>query len=1458
MLTLVGLIVVLLLLLQNSNVQTWLTGKVADYLSEELNTTISLSRIDFEFLHTLVLEDVYMADQKGDTLGYVHRLELDGIAFNKESGQVDLGTIHLYDPCFALRANELDSSLNLQFIIDYFSPEVPDTTESAPFFMTVENLTIHNGKFIFDDPHLGTFPGLMQYGDLSIDRINVNLNDLELLGDSLHVNIAQAEGRDKCGMELHSLSGAASMSNNIILLQDAHLSTAEAELNGQIAFKYSTIGDFLEFNTKVKMDHDLVNSKLNMKELRYFANELGFINKEIFIDGRISGRVSNLRSKDIFIKLDENTWFKGDFRMDGLPDFENTFITLNVNELVSNKKELERIPAPPFEKGDFIQTPEAFSRLGQMRFEGNYTGFINDFTAFGTLQTAIGSVTSDITLSEDDDTYSYKGKLNMDHFDLGRFVLNDAMGPITAQLKVEGSGLNLDDLKANIDGRINDIELNDYRYQNIKIKGVFADKFFNGDLKISDENLFADFSGKVDLSKKNPTFSFDADIANIDLVDLHFYDVAYSSLSLYISADATGNSLQTLEGSVKLSEIEYCSMDQECRVEEISLTAHKIPEGQEITVESSLVDGRIAGEFKFETLSLTMMEILSELIPSIENEGKDNPHAEKFVMSAKIHDFSIINEFFIPELDVSDGTTLNMSIDDKANKFTAIIVSDAISYTDFRMEGLTVDARRQDSAIYFTTLSDYFFVNDSLSFNNFALDGRTEQDTIYTALSWENELDGHRGDINTQLTVRGNENFDLVFNSAAVTLQDQQWVFDPNARVQIDSTRFQFYDFNIVNDLQRIGVSGIIVEHPKPWLNVELHAFEMSNFNPFLKGTGLQLQGSVTGEANLRDAYNKKLLSADLIGLNFVVNGYEIGDICLESTYDVVNNRMMMAGELSRLDKNEVSFGGWYSPSDEVSPLNMNLQLNHLNLAFINSFVSEGISDITGTLSGNIELTGRPEAPELNGGMDFEDVSVHVDYLNTTYFIKESAGVYPDMITLDNIRIRDEKGNTGYVIGTILHENFEAWNFDVYLDIEEEQFLCLNTTEYQNDLYYGQAYAQGYVNIFGYLDNLEIDVSAEVGRGTNLSLPLSGSEDVTFEDFIVFFDPNATPEQEKVDLTGISMNLELDVLPEADFKLIFDEAVGDVMAGRAQGHLSMEITPVGDFHMYGLMEIVQGSYLFTLKNLINKEFTVKPGGTIAWYGDPLSADINLETAYELTTTLQTILGGTTGQYTSRVPVELIMNLDGKLMNPGITFDINVPSADEITKSRLSAAISTEEERNRQAFALLVLRSFVSPPNVASNSTKYTGGAVAENSSELISSQLSNWLSQISSDFDIGFNYRPGDDISNEEIAVALSTQLFNERLLLSGNFGVSNGNEANQNSSGLIGDLQVEYKITVDGKIRLVVYNESNDFQTLSTSDAAYNQGVGFLYKEEFNSMDEFYCGFKNLFRKEENQIDCD
>jgi len=320
-----------------------------------------------------------------------------------------------------------------------------------------------------------------------------------------------------------------------------------------------------------------------------------------------------------------------------------------------------------------------------------------------------------------------------------------------------------------------------------------------------------------------------------------------------------------------------------------------------------------------------------------------------------------------------------------------------------------------------------------------------------------------------------------------------------------------------------------------------------------------------------------------------------------------------------------------------------------------------------------------------------------------------------------------------------------------------------------------------------------------------------------------------------MDLSGISLDIQIDITPDAELAIIFDEAVGDVMKGKGTGHVSLGISKLATFDMYGQIEIASGSYLFTLKNLINKEFQIQPGGTISWYGNPYEAELNLNALYKVNASLSDVLADQSTNAGQRVPVDLVMNLKGKMLNPSVDFKIDLPSVDPLTKSRFESIVSTEQERNRQAFALLVLRQFVSPPNIVRTTNTATNNLFVENSTELLSSQISNWLSQISDDFNLGFNYRSGDQISNEEVALALSTQLFDNRVQLSGNFGVSRGNATNQQPSNYIGDVKVEYLLTREGRLKLIAYNESNNYRNVSTQQSPYTQGVGIVYQEDFN-----------------------
>ena len=158
--------------------------------------------------------------------------------------------------------------------------------------------------------------------------------------------------------------------------------------------------------------------------------------------------------------------------------------------------------------------------------------------------------------------------------------------------------------------------------------------------------------------------------------------------------------------------------------------------------------------------------------------------------------------------------------------------------------------------------------------------------------------------------------------------------------------------------------------------------------------------------------------------------------------------------------------------------------------------------------------------------------------------------------------------------------------------------------------------------------------------------------------------------------------------------------------------------------------------------------------------------------------------------------------------------------------------------NRQFLYLLVMNSFYQPQGPGKPVQVWQ-----LRQPKCLSNQLSNWLSQISQDFDIGFLYRPGskENLNAQEVEVALSTQLLNNRVTINSNLGVRDQRVSTGSTNKpekITGDFDIEYKITE--KIRFKFFNRFND-PTSGKQD--YTQGIGLFFREDFDE-------FSDLFRK--------
>jgi hypothetical protein len=521
-------------------------------------------------------------------------------------------------------------------------------------------------------------------------------------------------------------------------------------------------------------------------------------------------------------------------------------------------------------------------------------------------------------------------------------------------------------------------------------------------------------------------------------------------------------------------------------------------------------------------------------------------------------------------------------------------------------------------------------------------------------------------------------------------------------------------------------------------------------------------------------------------------------------------------------------------PFDLTEELDFNVLMDRIPLDWTSVFLPPEAVTLSGDVSGQTQLAGTWDRLRLAGSLEGSALNVFIPSLGTSYLLDGRVDIEPGMFALDNWRVRDDRGREGRLTATVLHTDFGAWNFDANLTAPAP-FHLMELTRDDNGLFYGSAFATGDVNVSGNSDDIAIEARLRTEEGTTFALPLDAASDVTYGGgFLSFRSPDAAAAPRARDFVKIKLNLGIEVTEAARARIIFDEAVGDEIVGKTRGNLALNIDDFERFTMNGDLEVLEGSYLFTLENVISKRFTVVPGGRLRWFGDPYAADIDLVASYRVRTRLNELLPSET-DLPGRTPVDLRLGLQGNLLTPGIDFNVVVPDAEPRIQALVESALSNEDELNRQAVSLLVLGQFFNP-DPASGAV---GPAGLQNSGTgLLASQLGTWISSLTGGVDVGLDYGSDPLSGQQALAVALSTRLLDDRLQLEGAFGTNR--LANTPSQDLqIQDIRVSYDLSESGRLQVTGYTQTTP--TIPGQDGRISQGVGIRMRRDFHHLGELW-----------------
>jgi len=1457
-------LVLISILLAFPPVQTFIAKQAAAYFSKELGVTITIDRISISLITRKVnFKELTVLDHHQDTLLTAQELGTKVDVLSISNSRFVLGETKLSNALFRLHKYKGEKGLNLDYILKQFKSDKPKEPSKKPFGFGIRHIELENVAFNYIDETADTLPASFQPGNIRTSIGTGELQDFRIAGDSIIFKVRELRALDRSGSGLAHFETDFVICSTAMMFENTLMETVEGSfVKGDIRFLYSNWRSFGNFIDSVRFDTDIEQSSVRLKDIAFYSDALKGVPVTAKFKGKVTGPVSSFKGRDMELSFGENSGLMMDADLYGLPKVDSLFFDVKVDRLLVTAEDIARLKIS--EDGLGISLPAEMYRLGKTTYTGRLTGSTWDFVTTGILKSDVGTVYTDLRLATEPGFKHpfYEGTIKTNKFDPGKLIGNTAiLGPMSGEVSIKGREFDPKQMQAEIIGTFSSFTLMGYPYANIKLNGAFKKMAFEGNLSIDDENLGLRFDGKTDFAGNTPVFNCYATVENANLQKLGFWKDTLTIHRAVIRLDVATSGIDDIMGIVEADSLSFVVDTNEHFVEHFDVMADSTENERRFQISSSLLAANITGDFKFIPLINNLMYNADSYFPSLhfKYDSVTARASQRLHFDINVKDLKPVFDIFSPGVFVSNNTSLVGRYFSDVRTAELELSSGYIGYKKLRLTDPELSLSTSSGEVEMELTVSRFNVADSLWFDYIKVLSTANNDSVKFGVEWADDVYNiSSGNIHFNTWLGNPGQYDLYFHDTKLRLKDRDWTLRDKAFVNYSTRQLLVKDFILTSDFGgSLSVNGVGSDRRDDELKIALDKFPVAYLRTFAEGMP-EMGGSLSGTSDITGLFESPIVVANLRIDTLSMYGQRLGDFTFKSGYNNAEEALTLNGELKTESGNSLELkNGKIYPLRKSENMDLDLAFSRFNIKPAEVFIEPVLTNIQGFLSGKLHVGGSFKSPQLSGEAFIDGGHVDVPNIGGSYNLKfkptKKLRISRSIIDFGEIVLEDDNYKTATLRGSIKHKDFK--NMELYAEVVGKEFLFFNATREQSPSFYGTAVATGTAVIKGPFEMLDVLAGVRTEKGTRLFIPMtSGPSQASENSFVIFVDGRDTTKKKDVKIerknpNGIQLFVDAEINDNAEVQIIFDEFTGDVLRSVGKGNLRIELNRLGDLSMFGDYEVIKGDYLFTLKNLVNKKLKLLQGGTIYWSGNPTKAKIDASASYSLRTSPAPLLPATTStggatntdgvdnNFKARIPVDVIVNLDGDLLEPQITFDIQFPTLDEKTRSQLMQAISTEDEKNKQAFALLVLRQFISSGTGAGDAANVAGG----NSLEVLSNQLSNWVSQLSEGIDLGVRYRSKDNTSSgqDEVEVALSTKLFNDRVSIDGNVGVATSKSNTANGNGSILDLTVEVKITDDGKLRIRGFNRSNDANIIRPFP--YTQGVGISYQTTFDTWRELF-----------------
>jgi translocation and assembly module TamB len=1409
------------------------------------------------------------------------KLKPDNLDFNEQV--LSFASLVLENTKAAVRVGKKEAARELV-------KEVKQTADSSlkmGWQFELNSLVATNNDLRFDDdnqPHASTG---IDYAHLHASPFTLEVKDFKFSQDSVSGTVEKAAFKEQSGFELTALSAKFLYAPDQSYIHDLFLQTPGTELKRDLAIRYASFESLQQDIGNMELEADIENSRILVKDVLAFVPQLrsqpAFADPSAtwYVNSRVSGTVDQLKIYALQVQGLRDTRIDISGEIAGLPDMNAYSADLTIRNISSSQRDINLF-LPPGILPSNITLPPSFTVRGVLK--GNTSNLIarlNAMTGLGDL-----SVNGQFRNLADPQKAGYDAVIETRAIDIGT-ILQDRknLGRVTARVLAKGTGFDPATASADWRGTVQSIVLNQYDYRDLQFGIVHQREQTRLTASMNDQNIDFDLEADGNFLAAQPTANFSVMVDSVKMQALHFTTdpIVYRGK---IQGEFSSFHPDDLVGKTLLTQTLLVHNEQRLQLDTVEITASRTDSGHSLILGSDIAYVKLAGNYKLTELGAVFQQSIQPYfnITPVSTTAAVSPYA--FTLNA-----SIVNTLplkaLIPALENSDSMHLESRFSNAG--WNASLSAPAIDYAGTRIRGLTAKAGTDGDSIRADILVDQI-TNPALNLYTTSLKANLANNVIDFTLDTKDRAGKTRYNFSALFRQPRAGEYHFSFDPSAtdgVILNYERWSVPAGNQIAFSSTNVTAKNFVLSKSGQQISINSVTNAANSP-LQARFDNFRLATLTAFVQDDSTLVNGTLNGSITFSNILQDPVFDGTLNVADLSVKNDTVGNAVIRltnSTQDtyVANITLSGRGNDVRID------GRYFARGNGNSTMDLDMNIVKLPLTTVEAFSAGAIRDGSGAINGQFKVNGTLQKPRVNGQLNFDQAAFRIRQLNSYFRIdQEKISVDESGIRFDRFSIRDSLNNPLTLDGVASTTNFVNYKFD--FTIRATDFQALNSTKKDNNIFYGQLFFNTNLHVGGTESNPAVDGRLTVNEKTKMTIVLPQREPgiVEREGIIEFVDMNAPLNDslflapyDSLNTTGllgmdISVNVEVNKL--AEFNLIIDEGNGDFLNVRGEASLSAGVDPSGKLTLAGSYELEEGSYELSF-NFIRRKFDIKKGSKIIWLGEPTNADVNITATYIANVAPLDLVKNQMGEnvtatqrntYLEKIPFDIVLHMEGKLLKPDIRFDILLPedknydvSGEILTTVRTKLEQLRQEpgELNKQVFAVILLNRFIGENPFNSSSETIDPSTLARQSvSKLLTEQLNRLAGDLVEGVDLNFDivssedYTSGQRRDRTDLNVGLSKKLLSDRLSVSvgSNFELQGAQNSSQRANNIAGNVALNYKVSSDGRYLLRAYRK-NEYEGI-IDGYIIETGVSFIISVDYNRFRQIFLSKEQRERRKENR----